>query len=83
MKTHENHVKHVKTRGETGRRGSFQAGIKRPEPPSFAEPADGTKAALPRALQAGGGMLGVAILIRGQHKHAVSAEKSMKIMTVY
>ena len=45
--------------GETGRRGSFQPSIKRPEPPSFAEPADGTKAALPRALQAGGGMLGL------------------------
>lgn len=34
----------------------FQPSMKRPEPPAFAEPGDGVKAALPRALQAGGGI---------------------------
>ncbi|CAJ1461524.1 unnamed protein product [Effrenium voratum] len=44
--------------GSTLRPASTMGGqtLKRPEPPQFTEPVDGTKAALPRALQAGGGM---------------------------
>eukprot|EP00913_Durusdinium_trenchii_P014566 g13665.t1 len=42
--------------GGPGSLSSFQPTMKRPEPVAFAEPAEGTKAALPRALQAGGGV---------------------------